>query len=313
MPAVSELTASSSTAHASTPRDNHALKVLVGYDGSPSAANAIAVGALLMPSATARIAHVWTPPFASRELRARLRRRAGSLHELTKLVEREGLAEAQRLVGDGVAVATAAGWRAEPLVERCYGDTGFHFAEMVERDESSAVIVGGRGLSGARAVMGSVSDATVHYSAVPVLVIGHPTLTTERRAAANGPIVVGYDGSTGAERALASASSLFPDRRLILASVGDDTATADTIADVQPAAETVRLERRPSALGRGRAIAEALAGLAATRDAAAVVVGSRGQSAHREIILGSVAMAVLHHVRRPVAVVPEPRTEDTVE
>jgi nucleotide-binding universal stress UspA family protein len=40
------------------------------------------------------------------------------------------------------------------------------------------------------------------------------------------------------------------------------------------------------------------------------MVGSRGRSAVREILLGSVAMATLHHTRRPVLVVhPEPATD----
>ena len=38
--------------------------------------------------------------------------------------------------------------------------------------------------------------------------------------------------------------------------------------------------------------------------AAVLVVGSRGRSALREILLGSVAMAALHHSPRPVVVVP---------
>ena len=53
-----------------------------------------------------------------------------------------------------------------------------------------------------------------------------------------------------------------------------------------------------------RAVADALAGFAAQRGAALIIVGSRGRSAWREILLGSVAMAVLHHGERPVLAVP---------
>jgi Universal stress protein family len=58
--------------------------------------------------------------------------------------------------------------------------------------------------------------------------------------------------------------------------------------------------------GHGRAIAEALSAGARNRGAALIVVGSRGRSAVREILLGSVAMGTLHHAYRPVLVVPQP-------
>lgn len=62
-------------------------------------------------------------------------------------------------------------------------------------------------------------------------------------------------------------------------------------------------------LGRGRgrqarATASAIVAAADDEGAAMVVVGSRGRSAVREIILGSVAMGIVHHSHRPVMVVP---------
>ena len=56
-----------------------APRVLVGYDGSPAAAEAITVGASLLPAATAWIAYLWSPPFARPGLFAHLRRRARNL------------------------------------------------------------------------------------------------------------------------------------------------------------------------------------------------------------------------------------------
>ncbi|HEX6533949.1 MAG TPA: universal stress protein, partial [Gemmatimonadaceae bacterium] len=55
---------------------------------------------------------------------------------------------------------------------------------------------------------------------------------------------------------------------------------------------------------RARAVADALAESAAAEGAAVIVVGSRGRSAQLEMLLGSVAMAVLHRAHRPVLVVP---------
>lgn len=54
----------------------------------------------------------------------------------------------------------------------------------------------------------------------------------------------------------------------------------------------------------GRATAAGLAGEARTERAALPAVGSLGRSALREILLGSLAMAALHHTFRPILVVP---------
>jgi nucleotide-binding universal stress UspA family protein len=247
------------------------------------------------------VVHLWAPPFASAELRRRLVRKAMSLDELAALLEREGAAEAERVAAEGVALARAAGWQAEPLARRSYGGQGLELARLAEELRSPAVVVGSRGLSGVRAVLGSVSDMVAHYSPVPVLIVPHPLLAEERQAAAAGPVVVGYDGSAGARGALAAAASLFAGRELIAVTVADDSTSA--VGAEASEAETVVLDAGRA--GRGaRAVAAALAGFAAERGAAVIIVGSRGRSAWREILLGSVAMAVLHHAERPVLTVP---------
>ena len=73
------------------------LRVLVGYDGSPSAVNAIEAAAALLPSATASILNLWEPPFTSPELRHRVMERAANAEALGRLLETEGRAEAERL------------------------------------------------------------------------------------------------------------------------------------------------------------------------------------------------------------------------
>jgi len=104
--------------------------VLVGYDGSPPSAAAIDVSARLLPEARATIAYVWAPPFANVQVRQRLWRRAKNLDDLIALVEREGAAEAERIAADGVAIARAAGWDAEPKVSRGYGGDGYELARL---------------------------------------------------------------------------------------------------------------------------------------------------------------------------------------
>ncbi|MCU7729417.1 universal stress protein [Actinoplanes sp. KI2] len=275
------------------------LRVMAGYDGSVAAGAAIDAAAALLPRAQAWITHLWMPPFADDALRRRLWHGTRRVDEFVEAVEREGGAEADRLAATGVTLARAAGWDAEPLVERGYGGEGVQLAELAEKLEPDALVVGSRGLGGARAVLGSVSDMVVHYATQPVLVVPYPMFAAERQALADGPIVVGWDGSPGSRRALAAAGQLFAGRRIMLAAVQDSELP-------QPAPPGYQEYTVPPAAGlpAGRAVAEALARQGVEHRAAAVVVGSRGRSAIREILLGSVAMATLHHVSRPVLVVP---------
>jgi nucleotide-binding universal stress UspA family protein len=113
--------------------------------------------------------------------------------------------------------------------------------------------------------------------------------------------VVGYDESDGARRARAAAAHLFPGRETIAVTVPDGDVSGES-ADTA-AGETVILDVGRQVRGPG-AVADALARFAAERKAALIVVGSRGRSAWREIVLGSVAVAVLRHAERPVLAVP---------
>ena len=274
--------------------------VLVGYDGSPDAASAIGVGAQLLPDARAHIVHLWSPPFPTREVRHRAWSPGASLDELAAALEREGTKEAERVADEGVALATAAGWQAESLIRRSYGEKGFDLARLSEEQQPSSVVVGARGLSGIRAALGSASDGVVHYSPVPVMVVPHPLLEAERHAVAAGPVLVGLDGSAGAEAALKAAKSLFPSRQIEPAAVTSGDDEADT-----PQGATAEL-RPVGVMQSARAVGDALSGHAREQNSGLIVVGSRGRSARKELLLGSVAMAVLHHAHRPVLVVPPP-------
>jgi nucleotide-binding universal stress UspA family protein len=141
-------------------------------------------------------------------------------------------------------------------------------------------------------------------------VVPYPLLAEERAAAAAGPVMVAHDASSCAQRALATAAALFPGRALIVATVGSSSIEPGLLAE----AGTDDVETLPlaphGAAESPRAVADALAAAAAERDAAVIVVGSRGQSARREILLGSVATATVRHAQRPVLVVPDPQRFD---
>ncbi|AXO35967.1 universal stress protein family [Micromonospora sp. B006] len=283
--------------------DVHSRQVMVGYDGSPAASAAIEAGALLFPGAHAWIGHLWTPPFASEELRKRLWTGKRNINAFVEAIEREGGREADRLTSVGVMLARAAGWDAEPLVCRSYGGEGLRLAELADEKQTDVLLLGSRGLGGARAVLGSVSDMAVHYSPRPVLVVPHPLLTDEHDALAAGPVVVGWDASAGAEAALDATRRLFPERDVVLVAVDGEEGETPTPDTAGGQVTTVRVSAGRGA--QGRAVAEALSAVATEHKASAVVVGSRGRTAMRKILLGSVAMATLHRAHRPVMVVPQ--------
>lgn len=280
------------------------LQVLVGYDGSPEANAAIDAGALLFPGAHAWVAYLWVPPFASDKVRRRLRTVARDLNELIDMIEREGESEAQRLAATGVTLARAAGWSAEPLLRRTWGGEGWRIAQAAEEVDADVVLVGSRGLGGTQAVLGSVSDLVVHYCARPMVVVPNSLLAAEYAALREGPVVVGWDGSAGADRAFTAAIRLFPERDLVLVSVldGDETSTADP-SDVR-GRHVTRLNVEPGHGFHAHSVASALVSAARDQDAATIVVGSRGRSAVRELLLGSTAMSTLHRSHQPVMVVP---------
>ena len=279
------------------------MRVVVGYDGSPAAAAAIDAGALLFPGAHGWITYLWVPPFASEQVRKRLWAQARNIDDLIAAEDREGEREARRITAMGVTLASAAGWDAEPLLERTYAAEGTAIAQIAEKMDADAVVVAARGLGGTDAVLGSVSDMVVHYCSRPVLVVPHPLLSTEYDVLPDGPVVVGWDGSDGSYAALETAERLFPGRRITAVSVED---AADVPAPPGSGPDG-RVGHVHIGRGRGRqarATANAVVAAADDQGAAVVLVGSRGRSAVREIVLGSVAMGVLHGSHRPVMVVP---------
>ncbi len=282
------------------------VRVAIGYDGSPAASAAIDAGALLFPDSHAWVTHLWMPPLASEALRHRLRAKARDVNEFMEMVEQEGHREAERLTAMGVVLARAAGWDAEPLVKRTWGAEGLRLAQITEQVEADLALIGSRGLGGTKAVLGSVSDTVVHYTARPVVVIPHPLLAAEYATLAHGPVLVCWDDSSGARTLLDAARRLFPGRDVLRVHVDEDDGAPLSAADQSEGNDrevpTVHVER-----GGGphtRAISDALVACANEYNAAVLVVGSRKHSAARETLLGSVALATLHHAHRPVMVVP---------
>jgi nucleotide-binding universal stress UspA family protein len=154
------------------------------------------------------------------------------------------------------------------------------------------------------------------------------------------PVVVAYDGSAEAQAAVRAAATLFTDRTLVIVSIwepgiammmtppsSDPTGLAylppspEAMADMDRSqrdhAEATAAAGADLARGLGAVVehypvaaeadvAETVVAVADRRDAAALVVGSRGLGRVKGRLLGSVSTALLHHTRRPVLVVRSP-------
>jgi nucleotide-binding universal stress UspA family protein len=151
-----------------------------------------------------------------------------------------------------------------------------------------------------------------------------------------GPILIGYDGSPGADNALREAAALFGPRQALVVVVWEAGAAYATLE--VPAIPAGAIDLRTAALtdqamyegarqmaDRGArlaaelgfeaesltvaddvTVAKTLVRLARERDAQAMVVGSQGHSRLEQLFLGSTSRHVLQHAPCPVLVVRPP-------
>ena len=141
------------------------------------------------------------------------------------------------------------------------------------------------------------------------------------------PVLICYDGSADADRAIDSAATLLGKRRAIVLDVGPLLTPSESLAalaPVSPAAAFADLNE-DDALRRARTGAEharragfeaearasvdaptwqGIVDVANEVDAAVIVLGSRGLDSAHELLEGSVSHQVAQHAGRPVLIVP---------
>jgi len=186
--------------------------------------------------------------------------------------------------------------------------------------DARLLVVGHRGLGGfVGLLVGSVAAQTAGHAHCPVVVVRGD------RPPDGAPIVLGTDGSPGANRAaeVAFAQAQLRDVELILAhhrSRGTSPAGAIAIGNPgfwamvgDPAAGAYGVGARyPDVKYRteivpGDSVATALIAIARRTHAGLLVVGSRGRGGFRELVMGSTSREVIEHAPCPVIVIPAAR------
>jgi nucleotide-binding universal stress UspA family protein len=149
--------------------------LLVGYDGSGPARDAIALTARLFPRHPATIVNAWSSPLdRSYEGEGLETMPLTDMHELVARLESICVEDAEELAGEGAATARELGLAARSVAVAC-GGVGVWRALMAAADhqDAAAIVVGSRGRGAiASTVLGSVSAGLAHNAARPVLVAG---------------------------------------------------------------------------------------------------------------------------------------------
>jgi nucleotide-binding universal stress UspA family protein len=194
---------------------------------------------------------------------------------------------------------------------------------VYESDTASLLVVGSRGLGGFRdMLLGSVSVAMGAHGHGPVAVVRAPAPGAPPPA--QGPVVVGVDGSPASEAAVAYAFEAAADRHAPLVAVH---AWSDVFADPAWSMSPPKVDRHAVQAGEEEQLHERMsrwrekfpdvsvflevipdrpahALLGRGEKAQLIVVGSRGRGRYARAALGSTTRALLHHAVCPVVVLP---------
>ncbi|MCZ7476002.1 universal stress protein [Micromonospora sp. WMMC273] len=281
--------------------------VVVGVDGSAASLDAVRVAAREAADRNRplQVVHAFIWPLTRAPLTPAPGAPAGAgLRNQAERVVAEAVAEAGKVAPDvPVTGVVVDGAPAAVLV--------------AESREAALIVLGHRGLGGfAGLLIGSVTLQVSARAHCPVLV-------TRGEARADGPVVVGVDGSelsTAAvgyayeEAARRGASLIVVHAWLyptpigpgdILPLVYDPEALAEESRRVLAESIAGWAERYPDAPVRQRSLRGAPARVLVeeSKDAQLVVVGAHGRGALGGLLLGSVSHAVLHHAHSPLVIV----------
>ena len=150
--------------------------VVIAYDGSPAARQAVVDAAKIVGSCPVLVVTVWEEGLA---YVGTLAPRADGLNmvpmvdpEVAREVDHGLHQHAEQVSGEGAALARSLGLDAQQLALPDEGNVADTILTLVRERRAVAVVVGSRGLSGIRARLeGSTSKALLTHAPCPVIVV----------------------------------------------------------------------------------------------------------------------------------------------
>ncbi len=194
---------------------------------------------------------------------------------------------AQQIVADAAGRLEARGIAVTTHLPK--GDASLSLVALAQQENAQMIVMGNKGMTGVRRILGSLPNRLSHQARCDVLVI--PTQSDSLADFGGASIVVGTDGSNRAtqavERAIGLAKALGSKLHIVSTAMSESAlaATAARAADQGVAAATHALDDDP---------ADAILDVAKKEGAAIVVVGGRGMHSDERELLGNVPDKISH-------------------
>jgi nucleotide-binding universal stress UspA family protein len=146
--------------------------VVLCFDGSEQAANAISEAGALLDGGPAVVFQAWEPIAKAMDRHPAIRW-PDSLISMEPEVDAAAAKHARELVEQGVEVARSAGFSPEPVVSRADYGVWVAISEFAKDRDARAIVLGSHGLSTARPFgAGSVARALLEHCERPMIVVG---------------------------------------------------------------------------------------------------------------------------------------------
>lgn len=143
--------------------------LIVCYDGSPHAKQAVEYAGRMFPGGFALVLTVWQPTAGLGSLAW-----SGAIDRMDDFaaLDRSAADNAGRVAEEGAELARRAGLDAQPLAAETAGPIWKEVVDLADQHDAAMIIVGSRGHSTlASILLGSVSNAVVHHATRATLVV----------------------------------------------------------------------------------------------------------------------------------------------